>query len=188
MLDTTGNQSYCRPKWWNTFFASAFVLFYLYALGFWLLPPSSVRERFLKPIKPLIEYCGLWQTYVVFAPNPRTINSDLEARISFSDGSTEVWKYPRVESYGLVERISQERFRKFGYDHLNEDKGAVLRPDLARYVARLYDSPTRHPVLVKLVRHWAVIPPPEEGIGKPLPPHLRFQVFLIYQVRPADLL
>ena len=67
--------------------------------------------------------------------------------------------------------------------------------DTARYIARLNDTPTNHPVQVTLVRHWEPIPMPlkekdrvrqyQPMIGEPkFPFSYRFK---FYDVKPEDL-
>jgi len=165
---------------------SAFLVCYIFCIGIWLLPPSAVRNKFLEPVAPLISYLGLWQSYAVFA-YPRKTNLDLQAVVFYKDGSTSTWQYPRVDQLGLFERSLKERYRKFGYEHLNVDKDAVLRPSFCRFVARLNNIGGRTPQTIILVRHWAPIPLPENSIGLPLPTHDRQTNFFSYQVQPGDL-
>jgi len=165
---------------------SIFAAFYMLLIGLWLMPPSFFRNTVLKPFVPLILFSGLWQTYTVFSP-PRIVNLDLQAIIFFNDGSQKNWSYPRMERLGLFDRAQKERFRKYGYDHLNSDADGMIRPDFARYLARLNDAPGHRPVSVLLIRHWIAIPPPENGLGKPLPEHSNQCQFFRYQIQPGDL-
>lgn len=175
------------PNRFHKIIISVFICFYFYAVGLWLMAPSLIRDGMVQPIEPFILYTGLWQSYNIFSPDPRAVNLDLEALITFPDNSTLVWQYPRMERLGLFERAQKERFRKYGYDHLNQDSESILWPDFARYVARRFDKPNHRPVLVKLVRHWCLIPSPKDGIHNLLPPHSNRYTFLTYPVSPSDL-
>lgn len=166
---------------------SAGVIFYAYAVGLYMIPDNPSRSRLLAPLRALICYTGLWQSYVVFSPNPRPTNLDISAEIRYDDGSVSVWRYPRMDQMSQLERLQKERYRKYGMEHLNNDKEALLRPDFARYLARLHKSDARQPVEIKLVRNWANIPPPQQGLGRPLPPHLNHYAFYTYSVKKSDL-
>jgi hypothetical protein len=166
---------------------STFLIFYIYGITLWLLLPSPRRDAILKPVEPLITYTGLWQGWTMFSPDPRMVNLDLDAIITYSDGTTTVWQYPRVDKLAFFEKMLKERYRKFGYDHLNWAAEKILWPDFARWVARINNSGGPTPVKVQLERHWAHVPPPEKGIGNPLPPHANQYLFFTYEVKPEDL-
>jgi hypothetical protein len=156
-------------------------------MALWLLMPSPRRDALLKPMEPAILYTGLWQAWTMFSPDPRSVNLDLDAIITYEDGSTETWIYPRADKYSLLERVPKERFRKYGYDHLNWDAEKELWPDFAGWVARTHNTAGKRPKQIKLERHFAYIPPPEEGLGKPAPPHSEHYLFFTYDVKPGDL-
>lgn len=166
---------------------SAFILIYLMCVTLWLMAPSPRRNALVDLYQPVMLWSGLWQSFDVFAPNPRDVNLDLEAHITYSDGSKSIWKYPRIDQMGLIERTIHERWRKFGLDHLNWEKEKNLWPDFARFVAYQENSANRHPVTIVLVRHWAYIPKPEKGLGQPPPPHNSEYEFFTYTVKPEDL-
>jgi len=166
---------------------SALIVLILYCGSLWILPDSAGRSTLLEPFTPVILYIGLCHKYTMFAPNPKNINLDIDAKVTFSDGSTTVWQYPRIERLGLYERIQKERFRKFGIDHLKNDDHRLLWPDFARWVARINDSGGRHPVRIELERNWADVPPPAVGIGSALPRHWRKFLFYTYGVASGDL-
>lgn len=167
---------------------SIFVVSYIATIGLWLMPTSSSRDLLIGPVKPLIVYLGLWQNYRVFAPKPKNVNADFEAAVTFDDQSETVWKYPRMEELSFFEKIQKERYRKF---IANAIKMRILQPGLARFAARQVqnsDTEGRKPVWVKLVRHSANIPKPADGLGNPLPPRKRTEIFFQYQVKRKDLL
>lgn len=90
-----------------------------------------------------------------------------------------------MEKLGLFERYCKEHYRKYGNDCLNESQ--LLWPDFARFVARLNDEQTKHPVTVALTRTSADVPPIEEGLGKPNPEQKKQYRFFLYRVVPEDL-
>lgn len=166
---------------------SAFVAVYAFAAFLWLLPGSPRRDDFLRPLEPAILYLGLWQVYTMFAPNPRLFNPNIDVEMKCSDGTRLLWHYPRMEQFNLLERMQKERFRKYGYEHLNDDSEKMLRTDFARWLARQCLATGKIPTTLTFIRRWADIPPPDKGLGKPLPPHSNEFIFFRYEVRPEDL-
>lgn len=139
-------------------------------------------------LTPVVLYTGLWQNYAVFSPNPRNINVHLEAIVTYNDGSARVWYYPRMERLGLIDRTFKERYRKYGHDHLNWAADKKLWPDFARFVARQMNNvPNAQPIQVELKRFWQKIPPPEIGLGHPMPEHVNEFIFYTYPVLREDL-
>ncbi len=145
---------------------SALIVFYVGTSAVYLCPALPWRQRLLSPFWNMIEYTGLWQYYMVFAP-PRTYNLYLQGEVELANGQTVVWKYPRMEELRLLEKMPRERFRKLYNDIANEPTDGVLWPELARYMARqVYKQTGVRPVKVGLVRYWSDVPPP---ISDPLP-------------------
>lgn len=166
---------------------SAFIIMFVYATALWLMAPFPARDALLRPLFPYIFYVGMWQQYDAFAPSPRMTNIDITAVVTYADGSTTIWQYPRVETMGFLQRMQKERFRKYGYDYLNWEDYEYLCPDFCRWVARMHNKDGKTPLAVALERHEATIPPPDQGMGKPPPPHdFTFQFFK-YEVKPEDL-
>lgn len=167
---------------------NTFIICYITLITLWLMPEKwKWREVVLPTIRPLILFTGLWQNFAVFSPNPRNINLHLDAIVHYEDGTSGVWHYPRMERLPLVERTFEERYRKYGHDHLNWDKERQLWPDFARFVARRMNKYAAKPQEIILKRYWALIPPPEQGLGKPAPEHTNTHLFFRYKVKPEDL-
>jgi hypothetical protein len=143
-----------------------FIVFYIYCGALFLSPPTEWRQTLLSPFWNFIEYVGLWQYYTVFVP-PRIFNLYLEGNVKLENGELLVWKYPRMEQLGLIEKMQKERYRKLYNDIANNASDGVLWPDLARYIARkVYVQHGKRPIEVTLVRYWSDIPP---ASGDPLP-------------------
>ncbi len=166
---------------------SVFLVLYVGTTTLSLLPTSRIRNSLFDPIRPVILYTGLWQNFILFAPDPPKSNIDLRATISKRNGEIERWQFPRMDKLNIFDRIEKERYRSFGSDYVNFNE--VLRPDLARFIARLYrdSSNDNSPQIVTLERYWADIPPPNVGINKPSPSHDNHCTIFTYQVKPSDL-
>jgi len=150
---------------------NAFILFHVVAIAAWSIPgaaqPAPVRAL-NRLLAPYMLRSGLWQGWDMFSPEPLSINVDLDAEVTFADGSQATWVFPRMERLGYLERYRKERYRKWR-ERVRLDAFALVWPDTARYVARLYDGP-EHPVdRVALTRRWVEVTPP---IGSRLVPRL----------------
>ena len=163
---------------------SAFVLFHIAALLAWTLPSNSLLiGAFDHAIAPYMYLSGLDQSWSLFAPNPMSLNTRLEAEITYADGRMSIWKFSYPQDYGYFRRYYMERYRKWASNGVRLDQNSALWPDTARFVARLNNDGRNPPVNVKLIRYWSFIAPPQSG--KP-EPWQRF-VFFTYSVQPRDL-
>jgi hypothetical protein len=163
---------------------SGVILFHLLALVIWCFDMQAVpRTRIGMGLARYMVFSGLYQGWDMFAPDPLSVNSYLEADITYWDGRMQVWRFPRPQDVGYFDRMFTERYRKWANERLRDDDNAALWPDAARYIARLNNNPKNPPATVSLVRYWSEIAPP--GSGRPEPWH-RY-VFFRYTVAPADL-
>lgn len=168
---------------------SAFIFFHLVAIFFWAVPLNTLlRTAFNERISPYMIWSGLWQSWDMFAPNPRITNIYLEAEITLQDGQQRIWKFPRMDELGLVKRYFQERYRKWANDNVRLDINARLWPDIARYIARLHYDPSNPPQSIKLIRYWSDIPPPAAPGEAQLPNTWNHYIFYTYQTAPTDFL
>lgn len=180
-MNTTIKQASLRFR----IIVSMALVIYICACIVWMLPESRFRNALYDILKVPMLYTGIWQNFAVFSPNPRLNNMYLSAVVTFEDGSTQYFEFPRNDKLALWQRPQKERFRKFGLDNLYYDQHRVLWPDAARYVARQVRE--KAPVLVALQRHWQDLPPPERGLGNPLPDEYGLHTFFVYRVKPEDL-
>lgn len=169
-----------------------FILFHIVSVTSWSLPPPLQPDgirHFTRLIGPYMLGSGLWQGWDMFAPNPLSTVIDLEAEVTFRDGTRETWVFPRMEEMSYWERYRKERYRTWR-GRLRMEKWSAAWPDTARYVARLHDRPEKPPVSVNLKRRWGSIPPPSERwlqTARPAIPLSAAETFFSYEVRPGDL-
>lgn len=167
---------------------SAFIMFHILAIFSWSLPIQSlIVSNFKERITAYMLAFSLFQNWDMFAPDPPMSNIHVDAEITFRNGETRVWKFPRMNELGLVEKYYKERYRKYANDHLRVDDGnSALRVDAARFVARLNNQPSNPPVKVALQRSWSDIrPPAPDGVYREGP--LSTVVFFTYAVTSGDL-
>jgi hypothetical protein len=181
---------------WKRCAISAFILFHVYIMAVWGLPGSSFRFFMTKPLNDYVIETGLWHSWDMFSPDPLSLNFEVEAVIRYQNGAEKHWSFPRMEELGYWDRFQKERYRKWR-ERVRLDMYSMVWDDSARYVARINDTPTNHPVHVTFVRHWAPIPPPVMLSGKskfrgyqPMigePAYLFNYRFKFYDVKPGDL-
>ncbi len=165
------------------------------ALNLWAIAASAlpVRGRLWAGLNraciAYADFTGLWQGWNLFAPNPRSSNVYLQARIVYRNGDTRVWDFYRPQQYGVLRRAWKERYRKWANDNIRLDGNASEWPYVARYIARqANDRRADPPRTVELVRYWSQIAPPSPGPGgsEGAAAWNRF-VFYRYRVEPGDL-
>jgi hypothetical protein len=120
----------------------------------------------------------------MFSPNPKAVNAYLEATIIYTDGSTGLWVFPRMELLSFTERYYRERYRKFE-ETLLDSKFSALWPDAARHVARLNSNPSNPPQTIMLLVRWSnIVQHPDDTFERT--PWDAY-VFFTYAVKPEDL-
>jgi hypothetical protein len=172
---------------WKLAAISVFLLFHIVVIFCWSVPLNSLLVTAVKEsVRPYMHWAGLFQVWDMFSPNPLNLNTYLEAELTFRDGSTRVWKFPKMQELGYVERYFKERYRKFGNERVRLDANSALWPDAARYIARINNNPSNPPTVVRLVRYWSEIAPPTADGSHPPEPWHHF-VFFIHFVSAGDL-
>jgi hypothetical protein len=164
---------------------SAFLLFHIVAITCWCVPlESPLIDAFRSVVRPYLLWSGLFQSWDMFAPSPKTLNGYVEAVVIYKDGSIRNWAFPRMEHLTARDRYSADRYRKF-VENLKEDRSLALWPDAARHIAWLNNNRSSPPEMVILVRHWSEIVPRFNAAYQPEPWHA--EIFYEYKVQPADL-
>jgi hypothetical protein len=173
------------PQKMKYFAINAFLLFHIVAISCWALPldnPLIFSVR--KLVRPYFIWSGLFQSWDMFSPEPKRVNSYLEAIIIYTDGSSTLWSFPRMELLGSDERYAKERYRKFE-ENLQNDLYSGLRPDTARYIARLNNQKSSPPKTIMLVVRWSDIIPRTDDTYDRGP--WNSNIFFTYDVQPEDL-
>jgi len=167
------------------FAINTFLIFHLVAITAWCIPINSpLTLAFREYLRPYFLWSGLFQSWDMFSPNPKSSNAYLEAVIIYKDGSTELWPFPRMELLSYRERYFKERYRKFE-ENLNGTLYPPLWPDAARFIARLRRDHASPPGKVMLVARWSHIIATADGSNDRGP--WDADVFYSYDVQPEDL-
>jgi hypothetical protein len=137
---------------------NVFVLFHILAIACWSVPlESPLLTKCRNLVGPYMLWSGLFQRWDMFAPDPLKVNSYVEARVTFGDGHSVTWSFPRMDQLGLVDRYFQERYRKYATEYLAANAG--LWGDAARRIAWLNNQGPSRPAVVILIRRWSEIRP-----------------------------
>jgi hypothetical protein len=163
---------------------SLFILFHLIAITAWALPVNFSAVRDLREIiRPYMLWTGLYQSWDMFAPNPKSIDAYIKAVVFTQDRHMKVWTFPRMEELSFRERYPKERYRKFA-EMLPDQKNEALWPGVAAHVARLFNNPIDPPDKVVLIEFRADIKPGANESSAPVPEP---NVFYEGYVEPGDL-
>lgn len=146
------------------------------------LPDSYLRRTAWRFVRPYVVTMGIEQAWGVFAPEPRRQVLELEARITYTDGSEATWRVPDGDPIFAAYR--DYRWRKWvEYVTLDASRDELWQP-AAQWVARRFDRADRHPARVTLVRRWYDIAPP--GTPQPDPPEWQEFAYFVFDLRPLQ--
>lgn len=129
---------------------------------------SAVGDAILRKLEFYQVFFGLDQTWSMFAPNPASVNSYLDAVITFTDGSTEKWTFPRSSRMSPWDRFTAgERVRKYQQENLMPMQRAGMWFDLSRFLEREVsklekEGKGRVVAQIQFYRHVSHVKPPSE--------------------------
>ena len=104
------------------------------------LPPGSALHRSLDDrANTAIRLVASEQQWAVFAPDPRSTSLGIEARVTFEDGTTEVWHLPEGPRVGT--NLRYYRWRKW-LERVRSDDLRILWEPTARWIAERVRRPT----------------------------------------------
>lgn len=168
MDDGTASERFERSSLGQLVISAGIVLFLLTEIGT-NLPGSAVEREVSEASSWVVRAMGVEQQWGVFAPNPRPSSLDLEALVTFADGTTATWHLPQGND--LVENLRYYRWRKW-LERVRSDGYPDIWEPTARWIASLYDdrgSPVERVDLIRLFR--------ENALDDPQPPMQRYTYF-----------
>ncbi len=113
------------------------------------------------PVTFVQNYLSMWRGWEMFAPNPLRTNQYIDAKITFKDGESLIWNFPRPSQHSLLDRYMWgERYRKYTSDALRLDSKRFLWKDASIFVMKKVKEkyPQKRPIEVTLRRRWMDIP------------------------------
>lgn len=160
---------------------NAFIVFNIVAIVFYSQPYAYQPRVLINDVTGgYMRLLGVWASWDMFAPNPRSIRVRMDAIVTLRDGTQKTWTFPQMEQLSLFDRIRKERYRKWAHDNIRLDTETLAWEPTARYVARQFNDPKNPPVAVQLHRHWSDILPPGET-GDPAAPET-FKQYMFYEM------
>jgi hypothetical protein len=136
------------------------------------LPASAITRELGQTPDKLARLMGVEQEWGVFAPNPRSQSLDMEAKVTFADGSAATWHLPDGDQ--LTGALRYYRWRKW-LERVRADDFQDIWSPTAEWIASLYGdraSPVRE---VALVRRFH-----EDSLTNPQPPYKSFTYFVLH--------
>jgi hypothetical protein len=135
------------------------------------LPPSAVAQSVGERANQVMHVLGIEQAWGVFAPDPRSTSLAMEARVTFDDGSTAVWRPPSGDK--VVSNLRYYRWRKW-VERVRSDDYSNTWDQTARWIADRYDDAPADVVRVDLVRRFR-----ENALDDPQPPYSEYTFFTL---------
>ncbi len=157
-----------EKRWWLRRAVNLFIAWHLFAVFIWLVPSNSaIVQLCVGTVRPYMTVTAFAQSWSMFSPNPDHLDVYLEARITYANGQTKLWEFPRMVHFSYAKKYEEERWRKMT-EVVTHTGSHQLWPAMARYAARVNNSdPQNPPVKVELLEHSRTIPPP----GQRIPPY-----------------
>lgn len=184
---------------------SAFIALYCITIFVWLSDDLLIGDEYLNQI-PLrsVAYDYAWKIAVVFgwyqhwslfSPNVRHSIFHETALITYEDGSTQLYEFPRMDKMDYWERHKHEKLRKMFNDNILypwPNNGFVkFLPSIAHYLAECNSNPQNQPSMVQITWNSNENPPPDPAnwnYRDKLPYHIYKTIRFVYQVRRNELI
>lgn len=161
---------------WGRALLSAFVVLAIGLAVATHLPSSPVQEAIEDPADHVARLLGMEQSWAVFAPNPRSISLNVEARVTFADGSTTTWTVPTGPQ--IVTNLRFYRWRKW-MERLRTDRREYMWRPTAEWIAAIHSDGPSPVTRVELVRYFR-----ETVLASEPAPWQRFTYFTLDVAEP----
>lgn len=191
-VDEALDKAPSRPKldeFWKVIL-NCFFVFYLFVILTWFLDESPLRNKLIDLTwKPMAAF-GWYQSWSLFSPDVRHVIYHETAVITFEDGSTKMYEFPRTSEMSQIERFRREKLRKMYGDCMPWPGYAVFLPMFARHLAYSNANPENPPKLVTFIFNMATNPPPDGPnfvMRDNLPKHTQKVLTFVYQVPEKEI-
>jgi hypothetical protein len=189
-LADTKTRSVVKFSRGHAIFVTCILVLYYTIVSIWCSNEGPLRTLLVLSLRSPIDAIGIEQGWALFGPGVRTYNGHTVADITFADGSTRVYEFPRMEMMDLFEKLRREKLRKLFVDNMYNDGFDAYLPSLARCIAQANNDPTNPPVLVAFTLKWVDMPVPDEKKWRTrdiFPFHYKSRVTIVYKVKGDDL-
>lgn len=158
----------------------------------WLLPDKVFPEKwkFTQYTWPIMASTGWVQCWSLFSPDVRDTNVHCNAFITFKDGTSKLYEFPRTQKMDLLTKFKREKMRKLFIDNFAWPSGRPFYPSIARFIARANYDKNNPPDTVTMFFQYHDTPPPDPKnwvYRDELPEHTKQGMLLTYKVTAQDL-
>jgi hypothetical protein len=166
-----------------------FLLVYFGVAAVHMSQPGPLQARLLPIVAPLCSILHIDQHWGMFAAPLRDYNEQVEAFITYADGSTGICEFTRFNMLDPWEQWRHGKLRELLFDTiLNLDAYKSLYPSICRFVASASANPTNQPEQISVGGNWARIPPIDKACPyDQLPQNNLHTTMFTYKVSPGDL-
>ena len=166
---------------------SLFILFYWFMVMICVMADCPLKQ-FVHQYTRIPEILlATEQSWRMFCPNPRAYSLHPYAIITFRDGSTAYYEFPRIEKMSQWDGMLRERVRKHYDDIMPWFEFRMFRPYIASHVAQALFDPGNPPIQVSLNFNRGDIPAmPNLRPRSALVREGVRENFYVYKVRPED--
>ncbi|MDR3613463.1 MAG: hypothetical protein P4L53_07845 [Candidatus Obscuribacterales bacterium] len=141
----------------------------------------------MRPFDKVSSFLALNADLVLFSPNPPKTVEVVKFVVTFDDGTSEDWQFPRDKMTPWDSDHSYPVYVRNALLWSVRRNPTRARPYEARYIARQTATATKRPMRVDFLVSRLVIPPPEVGLGQDLVEGHQFEPFFSYVVKSRDL-
>jgi hypothetical protein len=153
-----------------------FIVFHLGVMVVGSLYEAKDNALAFELYRPYFRWLRLGHRWRLFAPEARRFTHYYRATIEYPDGSVQQWLPPHSPKWGFFERHLGYAFQRWSHSsHQLEGRGGAdgdgaLWTDLAHFLTRVYDEPSRHPMRVRfyMSKAWWPEPTAERPVAPPL--------------------
>ncbi len=178
------------------------ILFYLIPVLYWLFrdlpsksfvpPASSVLKGQLERVSMrCMIACGSVQCWSVFSPNVNHTIYHETAIITFKDGTSKIYEFPRMAKLSYYERFKHEKLRKIFGDCIPWPGYEPFLPSVSQYLALSNSNSANPPIMLFLEKNHNENPKPDPknwNYRDKLPWHTNKTMTFVYGVRKNDLI
>lgn len=125
---------------------------------------AAVRLVYSK-IDPALSFFSFYQDWMMFAPNPLRLNSEIYAIVEFESGDIVKYYFDSPTKLNHLQKyLGGEKMRKYFQDTVSNTGNFFTHRDMAKYVLRQLGEAhsEKIPLRVKLVQSKNFIPSPDE--------------------------
>ena len=164
---------------------------YFGSIAIWNMFDCPLKAQLIALFRIPVDLFAFEQTWNMFAPGVRYTNYHLIAVITFADGSSKLYEFPRMEMMDALEKYRKEKMRKLFIDNIPTTTFDIYLPDICASMARANYDKQNPPTLVTVSLHQSEIPTPNES--NPPPPRFGMRqrvqsvTLIVYKVRHEDL-